>query len=724
MEYIAHTENESGKVHSLKEHLINTADLAETFTENENIRKICKLTGLAHDFGKYQKEFQDYLLYGGRRGSVPHSKFGAIVFRIMDELADIPWSKEISFCIDGHHGGLPDHSKWKLVDTSFNAEKAKIKYQQLLKVFLEDMNLNQEVFRSIITTSDMDILDKELITRFIFSCLTDADWLDTEKHFNLGKYQSRINRHLNYTDLIKILDDFFEQLPCDGEINNLRNKTREYALLKANKIVDFYSLNLPTGMGKTYTSLYWALHHAKANNLKRIIIVLPFVNIIDQTAQILKERFGEDVVLEHHSGISEIDDSEAKYDFKKLACENWDYPIIITTTVQFFESLFSNKPSKCRKIHNIAESVVIFDEVQSLPIEIIIPTLTILKNFQKTLETSFLFCTATLPAFTKREKFDGIDCITSLVEDPEYLFRKTKRVKYNLFNDLKAVDFNYLSNYVNEHETPALVIFNTKKDALQFYIEINNSNMNWEKIYHLSTSMCPVHRKSVISKIRDDLQNKKRIVVSSTQLIEAGVDFDFPLVFRAMAPLESIIQSAGRCNREGKMDSFGQVFIFQLVANRMPDKTYNAISVHAKNMIEDNINRLDDYTFYEDYYRQIISLYIGPDSKKINKQRKQYNFKEVAKLYRIIENSTIPLFISEYNEESKVLFKAIEYKEKLSRNDYRKMQVYTVQVYDNFIQKNREWIIDMPQGFKVWYGAYIDETGISMNSSEDIDMIL
>lgn len=724
MEYIAHTENPEGKLHSLKDHLLNTANLAVTFAPTELLKELCRIEGITHDLGKYLQDFQRYLIQGGRRGSVPHSKYGAILYRFLGDQLQMPWAKEISFCIAGHHGGLPDFSDWKQNHTDSSDEMVQNNYKTIVPVFLDDLKLDKNDLYIESGKNNLDILDQEIITRFLFSCLTDADWLDTERHFDFARYESRQANLLNPADLIKKLEALFSRFSNEGEINSLRNQVRDYAVTKAGNRPGFFSLNLPTGMGKTLTSVYWALKHAEANALKRIIIVLPFVNIIDQTAQILKGIFGEEFVLEHHSGISENDDQETLYDSRKLACENWDFPIIITTTVQFFESLFSNKPSKCRKIHNIAESITIFDEVQSLPKELIIPTLTMLRNINKNLNTSFLFCTATLPAFQKRKDFDGVDHIEALVQDPSHLYELTKRVEYELIDNLESIDPNTLYHQVKTRGIAALVVFNTKLDACDFYTQAEADRDSWDSVFHLSTAMCPVHRKEVIIRIKEDLGQKKKILLASTQLIEAGVDFDFPSVYRAMAPLDSIIQTAGRCNREGKMKQLGKAYIFKLTENRMPDKTYNAISVHAANMIKNNLKRLQDYDFYSEYYKQIISLYIDPDSRKINEERLQYNFASIARQYHIIDSPTQSLFVYKYNETSKKLFDTIEGKEKLSRIDFRKMQMYSVQVYSIFIRNFREWIEEMPQGYMLWHGAYNEATGLSLKSSVDVNMIL
>ena len=466
-------------------------------------------------------------------------------------------------------------------------------------------------------------------------------------------------------------------------------------------------------MGKTLTSFYWALRHAKANTLRRIIIVLPYINIIDQTAQILKDIFGDEWVLEHHSAISEnelYDDDKKEYDPKKLACENWDYPIIVTTTVQFFESLFGNKPSQCRKIHNIADAVVIFDEVQTFPKHLVQPTLTMLKNVSVVLHTSFLFCTATQPAFQKREGFDGIERIDPLVESPAVIFNKTRRVKYAMVENLKPIKPDRLLDIVYSQNQATLVIFNTKRETADFFTRIRKCD-TFERGYHLSTSMCAHHRKIVIEHIRQDLSRNKKVVVCTTQLIEAGVDFDFPVVFRALAPLESIIQSAGRCNREGKMPALGKVFLFQLEGGGMPDQLYHTTAQYAKSMISDDVDLLHQHNAFETYYRQVVSLFVDPDRYKIEKAREEYKFKTVAESYNLIEKCTIPIFIKDYNKDSLAIYERVRYKP-LFRDDIRKMQPFIVQVYPNFESKYKDLISKTDNGISVWCGRYDHDIGI------------
>jgi CRISPR-associated endonuclease/helicase Cas3 len=599
-------------------------------------------------------------------------------------------------------------------------------FGEVVTSFLTDTGLDENSLVQLPLKFDNSGFQRELFIRYLFSANTDSDWLSTEEHFDSDKSALRPDRTLPIDFMLDKLEKEFAAKSKVGEINELRNQARNQALEKALLSPGCYSLALPTGMGKTLTSLAWALRHVKQNHLKRIIIVLPYISIIDQTARELKKIFGDEWILEHHSSYNEgqksatdrNEDYSTEQKRKQLACENWDFPVIVTTTVQFFESLFSNKPSKCRKIHNIAESVVIFDEVQTIPKEIVLPTLGMLNDVQAVMRASFLFCTATQPAYEKRHGFDGITKISPLIEEPGILYDKTKRVTYQLLDDLAPTSFIRLSDVVFEHNQSALVIFNTKKDALEFF-NLMESVETWDAKYHLSTAMCPVHRKKTIKDIKADLESKMKILVVSTQLIEAGVDFDFPLLFRALAPLESIIQSAGRCNREGKMDGFGNVFLFVLQDARYPNKTYQACAGYAAELLQNDIEQLYSHNVFEKYYASVFALYIDQAKQQgINNARKEFNFETVNDSYRYLDDHSEGLFIYNYNEESRQLLHSLQYKEFLSRDDYRAMQTFTVQAYENFIFQNRGDVKTSPHGFKIWYGNYDPATGISVAPME------
>ncbi|HPV99371.1 MAG TPA: CRISPR-associated endonuclease Cas3'' [Spirochaetota bacterium] len=377
--YLSHSANKSNEVHPLRDHLTGTALRMSGFCGADRHHALFKLTGLLHDLGKYRAAFQKYLVEGGRRGSVPHAVYGAGLARRNKQL-------EASFAIAGHHKGLPDRADWKNDTQEFQQNDNK-DFCELVEIFRSDIGLLDDTL-SCERIIFNDSYERELFTRYLYSSLTDADWLDTEAHFNPDVTSHRESRILEANVYIEKIDAAIASKSRDGEINELRNAALDEAVRNSAGPPGFYSLNLPTGMGKTLTSFMWAVRHAKANGLKRIIIVLPYINIIEQTAEALKSILGEHAVLEHHSSNNEngLDTGEndneggGSHDVRKLATENWDYPVIVTTTVQFFESLFSNRPSKCRKVHNISKSVVIFDEVQTLPKEMIAPTITMLKN--------------------------------------------------------------------------------------------------------------------------------------------------------------------------------------------------------------------------------------------------------------------------------------------------------------------------------------------------------
>jgi CRISPR-associated endonuclease/helicase Cas3 len=336
MEYYAHSENSEEEKHGLSKHLHETARLSESFACRENYKGIFYITGLLHDLGKYQPDFQHYLASRGIRGSVPHASWGSGYARRNGLL-------EASIAIDGHHKGLPDSSVWKSDTESFKRGEA-IGLEDVVRAFVADTGTDESAFRKDKSMVFAELLQREVFIRYLFSALTDSDWLSTEKHFDKPTSEIRSNVTLPISDMMGKLEEEFSKKSKEGKINRMRNEARYQVLQKAGMPPGFYSLTLPTGLGKTLTSMAWALRHARHNELKRIIIVLPFVNIIDQTAQELKRILGDDWVLEHHSSYNEGEmramDHEEEYSFieqrKKLACENWDYPVIVTTTVQFF----------------------------------------------------------------------------------------------------------------------------------------------------------------------------------------------------------------------------------------------------------------------------------------------------------------------------------------------------------------------------------------------------
>ncbi len=717
--YIAHSENEKGEIQTMKNHSLGVGQLMKDSTLSKDFVDLYEFCGLIHDMGKYSNEFQQYIL--GGEFKTKHSIYGAL----------FAWNNrhmELSFPIFGHHAGLPDYSDMiQQIKAELNFEKEK--YNSIYRSWFSEIGNHTSLPSNESFLALSNVLLQELFVRMLYSSLVDADSLDTERHFDSDKFKTRKSPSFNPQFLLSKLQQtlkVFEANPEKNrlEINKLRNDVRKFAESKAYLPQGCFSMTLPTGLGKTICSINWALHHAQCHcNVKRIIIVLPFISIIDQTAEVLKRIFDDEThnyVLEHHSNvIYEDDEKNEEYNPQQLAIDNWDYPIIVTTSVQFFESLFGNKRSMCRKLHNIQDSIIIFDEIQTLPFNITEPTLVMLENLQELCRCSILFCTATQPDFETRNGFSGIKHIEPLVENPQVVFERTIRVTYHPINKYEEITISELSNMVANNSQSSLVVFNTKKKARMFFEEMRNNISTLHNLFHLSTSMCPAHRKEVLKDIKNALLLGKYIVVSSTQLIEAGVDMDFPIVYRELAPLESIIQSAGRCNREGKMkdekgdDKKGDVYLFSLTESGQPSKQYRSWSEFANLLYKDNEDKLHTHDFYAGYYRKLVENFTNTDELNITNDRKELKYQTVSEKYKIIDNKTQSIFVSDYNKESLELYNRIKKQEYLTRKDHHLVSQYSVQVYDNFVTKNQRFIRRQECGVTVWIGSYSKDFGLS-----------
>lgn len=702
VKYIAHSENGNGEEQTIKQHSEGVADIMKSFALTDEYADIYAYCGLLHDVGKYSEGFQRYIRAGGEKE--PHAKWGAYMAK-NDRLINI------AFSVFGHHMGLPNRDT--MFETFIQCENEKGKWLEIQRSLRNDGMCIPPCDNAPFNRIDGNTA-KELFVRMLYSSLVDADSLDTERHFQEEQYNARPRLILDVDALLDALNYKLSSFSHNSPLNGLRTEVRLYAQSLAEEPQGCFSMTLPTGMGKTLCSLNWALHHAKVHsNIKRIVIVLPFLSIIDQTAKELKSIFKDhDVILEHHSNvIYEGKESEEEYyckDPKQLATENWDYPIVVTTTVQFFESLFSNQRSKCRKLHNLQDSIVIFDEIQTLPVHLAECTMKMLNDMLHLCRCSILFCTATQPNFQTRSDFKGIDHIVPLVENPMAIFAATKRVEYYPIADYEVQSIDSIAQKVCEEKESVLIVCNTKKKAKALFDSIKEKgNM---QVLHLSTNMCQKHRMVVVDKVKGKLKNGEKLILCSTQLIEAGVDMDFPIVFRELAPLESIIQSAGRYNREGKLEK-GKVFLFQLEEKGQPSAEYKTFTQFAQLCYHNNENRLTDADFYAEYYTDIVKLYAPEDT--ITPKREKLMFQDVANIYHIIDSSATSLFVYRYNEESLQLYKEITGKEYLSRKDYQQIAQYCVQVYNKFERDNSDKIAETTNGVKIWSGAYSEEFGLS-----------
>ena len=557
MVLIAH-KAENGRMQSFYDHATQVAALAAHFASEFGGEEQAKILGLLHDIGKCAPAGQKRL-YGLSDDRVEHAAAGAEV--LGDSWRSNPYGYLLSYCIAGHHTGLPDGG----VDTDTVDRPslcAKLKRQKLrnrdyapFEEEIEPVSFQIPRFSLSFTKATVGF-SHTFRTRMLFSCLVDADFLDTESFMDDKPLRQSIGDSIPvlYDRLCSKLAEFGPPITSLAE---KRNQVQQDCLRMAESPRGIYTLTVPTGGGKTLSSLAFALKHAMDNNLRRVIYVIPYTSIIDQTAAIFRAALGEQSVLEHHHNVNYESTDEREADPRALATENWDAPVIVTTNVQFFESLFANRTSRCRKLHNIANSVMIFDEAQMLPQELLIPCIKAIDELVRNHRCTAVLCSATQPAL--QQFFDKTTVIREICSDHEALYQALRRVR---FESAGQLDDETLLKRLNQNNQ-VLCVVNTKLQAQALF-----SGLSGEGNYHLSTFMTPAHRKRILHEIRDSLalnrNDSPTCRVISTSLIEAGVDVDFPVVYREEAGLDSAIQAAGRCNREGRRDMDASiVYLFQ-----------------------------------------------------------------------------------------------------------------------------------------------------------------
>ncbi len=705
MKYIAHTPdgktfNNEDECQSLIAHLTKAAEYAADFADDFGARDTGYLLGLLHDLGKYSEEFQLYIR--GKKPSASHKVAGAIKLK---ELYGGDGMR-VGMAIAGHHGGL--HNVGTKNDVGNNS------YLSLLAQS-----------KSEITTSELPIpahfpaapfaLSKEnnrfelsIYIKMLFSALVDADRIDTEE-FCTGRKRESIQCNAN-----ELWDKLTLYMPeNDGRaINQIRSGILADCITAADKPQGLYTLTVPTGGGKTLSSLAFALRHAIKHGLKRIVYVIPYTSIIEQNAAVFKKCMGESVVLEHHSNIL-IDEEN---DFRsKWATENWDIPIIVTTNVQFFESFYSNNPSKCRKLHNLAKSVIIFDEAQGLPINYFSACINAICELVQHYSTTAVLCSATQPVISKF-KYKHMQ-VSEIASNPALLAERLKRVEYQYIGS-KSND--ELKELICEHSS-ALVILNTRRHAYDIYKLIKQSRAD---VYHLSTLMTPQHRRATLAKVRELLKDKQPVTLISTSLIEAGVDIDFPVVFRAISGIDSIIQAGGRANREGKLDGIGQVIVFVPSDAVIPQTIRTNVGI-TKEVIElygDNAFSLEGI---EKYFKLFQSAAVNNDnlldSKNIMALQNALQYKDVAEKFKLIEQQTYSIVIP--TDENAQLIRDVR-SGNFSTKILRQLSQYTVGIYDkeyNLLRKDN--VIESFDNIHLLNSSsyYNQETGLEIFTSENLN---
>lgn len=688
----------------LPDHLLGVAEGARAFASVFGGGGSGYLCGLWHDLGKYSDAFQDYLLRENGLESVlahietprrvDHSTFGAQLvagFGVYGRL--------LAYCLAGHHAGLADTfgdgGLEGRLSKKIGAEGVRENIRQSGSRILEHPFPAPPRLAPAERVCDRPFQAAFLI-RMLFSCLVDADFLATEAFMNPTQGQDRVRPIATIPQLCEAMDESIDALALGADPARAVNRHRAAVLAacraRAQDAPGFFTLSVPTGGGKTLSSMAFALRHAEVHGLRRVVVGIPFTSIIEQNASVYRKALGEhaDAVLEHHSNFEP--DREDRW--SRLASENWDAPIVVTTTVQLYESLFANRTGRCRKLHRLAQSVIVLDEVQSIPVRLLQPTLAALDELVRNYGCSIVLCTATQPAVGRREGFPiglplGAGC--EIVPDIDHLFAGLKRVE---IEPVRNIDDERLGEELAGHER-VLCIVHTRSASRGLFARLSSlcaeddgRPLTQRSCLHLSTDMCPEHRSFVLRLVRRRLGRGLACRVVSTSLIEAGVDVDFPVVYRAIAGLDSIAQAAGRCNREGRLGRPGRVVVFrsqQPIPTPMQD--LRLAVADAERVMGDHHDILHPeaiHAYFTEHYWKRSNEWDAMkvmDCFKDDKGGEVFKFRSAAQAYRLIDHGQTPVVVP-WSRRGRALIEELRRLERpATRAHYRAAQRLSVGIW-------------------------------------------
>ena len=671
--FIAHRFEEGNESHLLLSHLNDTAKRAGKFAHRFGSSELAASIALGHDIGKYCAKFQRRIR--GENLTVDHSTPGG---QLMWSQNDSPLGMIAAYCIMGHHGGLPDGGS--TLDSSdeptlHGRRKRAVEdcSEYIHELALPRLNPSDKIPR--------DGFGAAFFIRMLFSVLVDADFLDTEAFFQ-GKA-----RRDNETDIAALQKRLEKQIASYinpttplSELNSRRTNLLSNCLSASQETSGLFTLTAPTGSGKTIASLAFALSHAAKWNKRRVIYIVPYNTITEQNAAVFEGLLGEEHVLQHHSNV-QYDDGSEESSRKRLATENWDYPVIVTSSVQFFQSLFGSKTSVCRKLHNIADSVLVFDEAQMIPAPYLIPCVRAIRELVEEYSCTAVLATATQSAL---DRFFKPLMPREITEDPRALYDFLRRATIVTLSQPLTDDD--LANRLSGHEQ-VLCIVNTRRMAQILFQKLLATQS--DGTFHLSTLMTPFHRSKVLKEIRSCLSNRQDCRVISTSLVEAGVDLDFPVVYRAQAGLDSIVQAAGRCNREGKRPA-AESFVYAFTSGEhKPPRVIEQNIAAARTALRkhDDPASLQAITSYFEqlYY---VKGQEALDSKNIVRKMNgslrsfSFPFREISEKFKLIEEDTRVVYY---------LKEASDFEERLrsgerSRDLFRKLGAHSVSLYPSDFQ--------------------------------------
>lgn len=724
MEKLAHI-SDDGRKQELSKHLENVSSLAEEFALPA-FKSLARTAGAAHDIGKNAQAFQDRLF--GPSEKFEHSACGAIeIEKISCDRNAAVIKPMLEYCIAGHHTGLPDggtvgdtgdgttlHAKLKRAD-SYTGKRDYHGSEDYMKLSLPDAKEFIEIF---------DLNDKKgffekyaFFTRYVFSCLTDADFLDTEMF--CSPYSDRKllgDTDKMYSSVVSKLEGLNRK--AETALQKSRAKIQKQALNNLNPSADISILNMPTGSGKTLLSLMLALEMIKRSGgkLKRIIYVIPYTSIIEQTAKTFSDIIGEYAdIVQHHSNFicDDTDEDDLTAAKLKKACENWDAPIVITTSVQFFESIYHYKSSRLRKLHNIAESVIVFDEIHLLPIDQLQPCLKGVGYITKYLDSKALFLSATMPDYKKLfEKYIPECSINELITD---------KSDFKTFDKCQYINFGEQSvESIVQHASTrrsSLIVVNSRRSAREVY-DAQSGNK-----YHLSTFMTPHDRTKTIDRIRTDLENGRQVCVVSTSLIEAGVDLDFETVFRQLAGLDSILQAGGRCNREGRRSN-SEVYFFSMQEHLKDDL---ALRANITQQLAEEFENINSGECIEQYYDRLFDFKQKAIDKNSIVNHEDFGgsidsipFRQYAQSLRFIKDETILVVIDNCDDTASLLQQAADG----STNAKRKLQSFSVSLkfreFSEMLETGRIYLHESGLYVLNDKDDYSSETGLILERNNDI----
>jgi len=716
---------------SLSDHLLSTASQAEIFAGRFGNGDWAYLAGLWHDLGKFNPEFQTYLKQAsgydpdahleGSPGKIDHSAAGAQ--HAAQALG--PMGQVLAYLIAGHHAGLPN---WTHEIGHGGALSERLTQKEHLGKALQGPPSSDLLMAEppsslpCVAGSEQHI---HLWIRMLFSCVVDADFLDTEAFMDPIKASVRSSLGTDLATLKALFDAFMisKQLSApDTLVNQIRREVLDACRAGGELKPGLFSLTVPTGGGKTLASMAFALEHALANSKRRIVVVIPYTSIIEQTATELRRVFGNDTVLEHHSNL-DPDEETAQ---SRLASENWDAPIVVTTNVQFFESLFAAKTSACRKLHNLVDSVVIFDEAQMLPPGYLRPILGAIQGLTNYFGVSALLCTATQPALEGRigsqgAVFKGLEGVRELMRDPADLVQQLKRVRLRPQHpDLSPTTWPDLADELAEKEQ-VLCIVNTRKDCQELHALMPKGTI------HLSALMCAEHRSDVITRIKTLLKDGAPVRVISTQLVEAGVDLDFPVVYRALAGLDSMAQAAGRCNREGRLSAEGR--LGEAVFFKAPKDAPPGLLLKGQQACEEMLRCCPDdvisltpgsFKRYFELFYSSVNSFDAKDMKTLletSASAGQIQFRTAASRFNLIDDQAQRSIVVWYGPRKPIIQGLLETIRIAgpSRDRMRKLQRFTVNLSErDFLELHKRGEIQESNG--IWAqavdGLYDENLGL------------